>query len=293
MRRKFLFLSLLFCGSAVLMPSAQAQDTDPVFVTLRSEAVVDDSLVTLAHVAKLTGGTEAARRRLGNLDVAEFRLGSADMVVRSEQVRFRMLLAGLDETQFRLGGAKQTLVMESDEPASVRKILAVAQQTLGANYPGNLAHATFTPGRGVNVPSVELRRGERVHLEANIKGPVARAGIARLDVAVMVGGKVREIVPVSFEIDTVDAAGPSAEARGKSGIRPAAFTGPAVEERDFVIKAKDNVKIIAQIGAARIEALGEAQQDGRLGEIIRVRNIESNRIVHGRVEAGGLVLVDY
>ncbi len=53
------------------------------------------------------------------------------------------------------------------------------------------------------------------------------------------------------------------------------------------------MKIVAILGAARVEAMGEAQQDGKIGQIIRVRNVESNRIVHGRIEASGIVTVEY
>jgi flagellar basal body P-ring formation protein FlgA len=263
-----------------------------VTIALHTEVVVDDSLVTLAQIAKLSGGTETTRRRLGNLDIAEFKLGSAHMAVLSEQVRFRLLLSGMAETQFRLSGAHRTIVMESAEPATVRKILAAAQQGLLAEYPGDAAQLTLIPGKGVNVPSVELRKGERVRFEASAKTPIPRAGTARLEVALVVSGKVREVVPVTFEIASPPIS-PTSMAKDKSSVRPAFYAVPASDNRDFLIKSKDNVKIVAYIGNARIEALGEAQQDGRLGEIIRIRNIESNRVVHGRVEAGGLVLVDY
>jgi flagellar basal body P-ring formation protein FlgA len=287
---------LLILGLSVVMlgvpGAALTQESGPVAIALHSEVVVDDSLVTLAQIAKLSGGTETARRRLGYLDITEFKLGCAHMTVLSEQVRFRLLLAGMTETQFRLSGAQRTIIMESDEPATLRKVLAAAQQGLLAEYPGDPAQLTLIPGKGVNVPSVELRKGERLRFEASAKTPIPRAGTARMEVALVVSGKAREVVPVTFEIAAPQIS-PTSVAKDKSGVRPAFYTVPASDNRDFLIKSKDNVKIIAYIGNARIEALGEAQQDGRLGEIIRIRNIESNRVVHGRVEAGGLVLVDY
>ena len=51
--------------------------------------------------------------------------------------------------------------------------------------------------------------------------------------------------------------------------------------------------VVAVIGSAQVVASGEAQHDGRLGDIIRVRNVESNRTVSGRVEAAGVVTVEY
>ena len=51
------------------------------------------------------------------------------------------------------------------------------------------------------------------------------------------------------------------------------------------------VKVVAYIGPVRIEASGEAMQEGRTGEVIRVRNIESSRVVHGRIDEHGWVVV--
>ncbi len=287
-----LSLSVVFLvAPGGLVSPAYSQDSGPVTISLHSEVVVDDALVTLAYIAKLNGGTEAMRRRLANLDIAEFKLGSAHTAVLREQVRFRLLLAGMTETQFHLSGAQRVIISESDEAATVRKILSAAKRSLLAEYPGDATQLTLTPKKGVYVPNVQLRQGERVQFEARVKGPVPHVGSARLEIALVVSGKVREVVPVTFEIDAPQIA--TVGGKDKSAIRPALFTVPVSENRDFLIRSKDNVKIVAYIGSARIEALGEAQQDGRLGEIIRVRNVESNRVVHGRVDAGGLVLVDY
>ena len=43
----------------------------------------------------------------------------------------------------------------------------------------------------------------------------------------------------------------------------------------------------------RITTLGEAMQDGQAGQIIQVRNVESKKIVLGKVVAASLVEVDY
>src|ERR1700730_12143027 len=87
---------------------------EPVTIVLFPEAVIDDSLITLGQIAKLSGGPDALRKRLGKLDVAEFKLGIAHGMVLSEQVRFRLLLAGVDGGEFQLSGAKRTLILECE-----------------------------------------------------------------------------------------------------------------------------------------------------------------------------------
>jgi hypothetical protein len=64
-------------------------------------------------------------------------------------------------------------------------------------------------------------------------------------------------------------------------------------EGPVVIKSRDRVKMFARIGPAAVLAAGEAQQDGRLGQSIRLRNIDSSKIVTGRVLGPGTVEVEY
>jgi flagella basal body P-ring formation protein FlgA len=287
----WLALLALSAVGAPLLAQRPPTWTEPVTIELVPQAVIDDSLIALDQVARLSGGSDSVRKRLTKLDIAEFKLGTDHMTVLGDQVRFRLLLAGLDASAFHLQGARRTIVLESDEPATLRKVLRAAEDSLRAHYPG-AAGALFTVNRAVTVPPVELRPGEQVRFEARVKGPVPIAGRAVVEVALVVDRKTREVVPVSFEIAEPEQSTANV-AKERPGVRTALYTAPVPDGRGVLIKARDNVKIVALIGTARVEALGEAQQDGRAGEVIRVRNVESNRIVFGRVEAGGMVVVDY
>jgi flagella basal body P-ring formation protein FlgA len=277
-----------FCARVVAQ--GPAYGAEAVSIVLSSEAVIDDSMVTLEHVAKLSGGPDALRKRLGKMDVAEFKLDAARMTILSEQVRFRLLISGLETSRFRLSGAHRTLIVESEEPVTLRKVLAAAEQALRRRYPTDVAQVLLTPNRAINVPTVALRPGERVSFEAKVISPVPSAGRARVDIALLVNGKTREVVPVFYDIMDAE---PRIGGTVAPGVRPAAYTAPAIDPREFVVKSRDNVKVIAIIGTTRIEVVGEALQDGRVGQVIRVRNVDSNSIVHGRVEANGSILVDY
>jgi flagellar basal body P-ring formation protein FlgA len=263
-----------------------------VTITLLPEVTIDDSLVTLEQIAKLTGGPDYLRRRLARLDVADFKIGAAFATVSADQVHFRLLLAGIDEAQIGVRGADRTLVVESRAPVTLRKILAAAERALRADYPGDTSVLTLVPHRGIEVPAIDLRAGEVVRYQAKAKTPLASSGRAAIDVTLSVNGKVREVVAAFFEMIPLELPVPSA-AKERSAIRPASFSSPVLPARDFLIKSGDNVKLIAKVGSARLEALGEAQQNGRVGDVIRVRNVESSRVVHGRVEPSGMVLVEY
>jgi flagellar basal body P-ring formation protein FlgA len=73
-----------------------------------------------------------------------------------------------------------------------------------------------------------------------------------------------------------------------ANLQPKVKTEPVA----LAIKAKQTVKIQLDTGKIRIQAQGEALQDGRIGDIIRVQNIDSKRIVLGRVVAPQSVEVE-
>jgi len=75
-------------------------------------------------------------------------------------------------------------------------------------------------------------------------------------------------------------------------IPPSAIE-PSNADNPILIKQHDPVKVVARVGKLCITVLAEAQQDGRAGESIRVRNVDSRKDVVGRVVSRGLVEVEY
>lgn len=59
-----------------------------------------------------------------------------------------------------------------------------------------------------------------------------------------------------------------------------------------IIKGGEMVKILARKGALQLSTSGLAKTDGRLGEIIQVKNISSNKLIHCRVDGPGIVSVE-
>jgi flagella basal body P-ring formation protein FlgA len=192
-------------------------------------------------------------------------------------VKYRIMLAGISETQFRITGARRTIVTETDEPVTTRKILAVADHAMRART------TNVGAPKDIIAPLLDLRPTDRVQYEA--RGP--RPGASQVDVAILVNGKQREVVPVAFETPRTELA-----KREPSDIRTAARIEPTKVKEEPLVKARDLVRIVAVVGSAQVVAGGEAQQDGKLGDIIRVRNTDSNRIVNARIESRDTVKVD-
>jgi len=60
-----------------------------------------------------------------------------------------------------------------------------------------------------------------------------------------------------------------------------------------IVKDGEMVKIFARKGALQLSTSGLAKTDGRLGEIIQVKNIGSNKLIHCRVDGPGMVSVEF
>jgi flagella basal body P-ring formation protein FlgA len=67
----------------------------------------------------------------------------------------------------------------------------------------------------------------------------------------------------------------------------------AAAEDPVLVKAHDSVRLVAAVGNLRVTALGEALQDGRSGQTIRVRNVDSGRVVSGHIVGPSVVEVDH
>ena len=59
------------------------------------------------------------------------------------------------------------------------------------------------------------------------------------------------------------------------------------------IHSRDWIHLIAKLGPLQIRARGEARQEGRVGQFIQVRNLDSHATVAGRVVDRSTVEVDY
>ncbi len=61
----------------------------------------------------------------------------------------------------------------------------------------------------------------------------------------------------------------------------------------ILIRRRDRVKMIANAGAVSVIMTGEAMQEGRAGETIRLRNVDSNATVQGRVTGANEVEISF
>lgn len=131
--------------------------------------------------------------------------------------------------------------------------------------------------RAVPVCSVTVARGEKfteknVRLEKRPEDPNFRPA-ATLES--LIGKVSQRTLGAGQVVAATDAEGENASPEGAP-----------------IIKARQVVKMLVPLGNVNVVARGEAMQEGKMGQVIRVQNVDSKKVVTGRVTGPDTVEVD-
>ena len=277
-----------------------------LIVHLKPMVSVVDPVITIGDVASLADGDAKQHHAVASLDLVELGVTETTQISR-EQISIRMQLAGLDPGTFRITGAERVQVL-LDRSLSEASVVAAARQAIRRKLPAK-DRASLKLLRPVTVPELVLKRNDHIYLSADWMGSAADEGPTEVEVSITINGRRQTSVPVLLDLGIRKAEPPA-----KSDIRTVALkTAPApapknelpqatIVSRDrgaklvdnpVVIRYRDGVKLVAYVGNVRVSAAGEALQEGRVGQMIRVRNVESQKVVLGRVREGGIVEIDF
>ena len=309
-----------------------AAEEAPVVVSVRAEAVVGDPRVAVGDVATVEGGAAALRQRIARLDLAEL-AEDRPAVVTKEQVAFRIGLAGIDPALFRVQGAARTRLTLQQHRVSEEEIETAARQAVLRRLPWPAEDVAFRLVKPLAGPVLVNGAGPDVRLEAEPRVGALPLGMVHLDVAISVRGARQRSVPVCLEVKAYQKAAvctrrvergealseanvyfdrrpvqglnnyvpPGEGLLGKRARHPLqagqVLTTQDVEvvapEGPVLVKQREQIKLVARVGTLQVTAVGEALQDGRDGQWVRVRNVDSKKVVLGRVVGRSLVEVDF
>lgn len=321
----------LACAAGWHQSAARAKEAGAIVLTLRPAATVSGSQVKIGDIADLQGCDEAERERLARLDLAELPLSSQPIVVTQQQIGFRLQLAGLAAGSYRLDGPRCIRVSRPAGEGLDAKIAEVARQTLQqklATLPGDYC---VEVAQAISLPPLSADSDD-IHLEGEVHSPIVPPCRMAVEVGIYIRGArrngvivyvdVKKLQPVPVAIRKIDkgevfsaenvrlervaAASPRAawdkgvDLMGRRARQPMS-AGHPIEPDDVeaeapnaaVIHANDLVHLIATVGPLQVKTRGEALQDGRVGQAIQVRNLDSKNVVTGRVVDRSTVEVEY
>lgn len=318
MRRNLLYSIVLVGGMTAGIPVAHAQ----VQIHLPREIAVQDGALTLGSVAVVRGDpalVETAHRiGLGTLVVP-----GQKVTLDRTTITSRLASSGIASSQVTFTGANQVVVARSghtlagvdlaeaarqflrktvadDKAAVIEVVSAPKDLVIDGNHPGmqlvpRLAQAGRSSGsvrvRVAAVSGNDEVAGQDVLLRLRYR---CRKVVAAGDLA---KGTTLSAENVRIEEGLADQAQPAdwrppygrvlkRAVAGHTEIRDDGLTDPVSA---VTIQRNDLVVIRVERPGLLITATGKAMTDGRVGETIKVRNVDSNRIVLGKVMADGSV----
>jgi len=304
---RHLVIGLAFWAACVSSASAAPQ------VHVQSTAQVRAANVRLGDVARLSGLASAERERLAAIDLGPAPAVGTGRLLPRAFLRSTLEAAGLPvgtvlRLPERLEVTRASAVLESSAQreaveAVVRSHLGQVDTLASVKVP-NLPDVQVPAGATISVTVDRAPKGGRT-VSTTLKvldgqvairtqqvvvqiDPLTPTWVLRADIgrgqAVTSNDVVSVMRPASEQ--PADAIRDSAELMGATARRDLAAGEPlvrrAVELQPMVARGQ-RVTMVALGRGIRVSAVGEALAAGRQGETIRIKNLDSNKVVTGRV----------
>jgi flagellar basal body P-ring formation protein FlgA len=285
MRLSRLLFSFIALGLAVV----PARADDPVTVELRETATVGRALVTLGDVATLTGGDASARASAARLDLAELTSREPSATIGRRAIEYRLALAGAEA---HVTGAARVTVTVARRPLTVEEVTVAARAELLRFYVNPADPVTAELASPIVVKLPEVPSAEHAVITGKPRGAPGALGPVQMDMSISAGGETLLSFPVYFTVRALNPVQPAGGFRGPGPSAAPASGTARFAPAENLIQPHQRVQMEVHSGALLVTAVGEAQQAGKLGQTIPVQNVDSKKVISGRVTGPGTVEID-
>ncbi len=313
-----IFLSMAMVSTCFGAPSVRA--------TVKAAVVVDTDSVFMSDVATLTGGSGMNVTDLEKIVVATSPRAGQTRFLGVDYIRIRLKNAGIDPDIIEFRGATDIRITRRAVVLPIGQLRREVERTIRSRMPWKDENVIIT-----NISfddTVDLPAG-RLSYRVETNGKEDFLGRTLLALHLYVDGKpVRKLwvnATICVETDVVTVVRPlgkhqhveladlSVERRDlaklpKDTIRsmeealghrttrmiyPNTILQSSMIVTPPLVKRGDIVKIVASSGPMTITATGMVKNQGRRGDLVRVVNMDSNRMVTARVTGSNAVLVEF
>ncbi len=316
----FFFLHVL-----VLLATA-AFSSERIFLTLNGVATVDQDLVHLSDIATMTGASEMQLKSMGATVVARSPLPGQTRFVDLDYIRIRLKQSGLDIDAMTFTGSQDVRITRDAAVLPTRLIERAVEAAIRNQMPWKNEDVTVSGiafDETLHLPTGRLTyrivpsRNEdylgrtMLALHLFVDGEAMQKIWVNADVSVMADvvtvtrplGKHQHIELADLALERRELADLSSDTvrriedalgnRTTRMIYPNTVLQASMIVLPPLVKRGDIVKIVANTGSMTITATGMVKQQGCKGEMVRVMNTDSNRVITARVTGPGTVVVDF
>jgi len=316
-RRNVITILATLCWTGVVLGGAAAD----VHLHLPRNVSVSNETFTLGEIAVVRSPDDELERKMSSIVMGRTPQSGEKTVIDRRTIRSRLAANRISASRVRLTGAEKVTVTCNESLINARRLIDAAEQFLAARRPGpsgcswrlvrkprDLAvypakdiqlrcRLAKSAPRGYVTVDVVAFSGERelaaTMLLFKLAYPVPQA-VAVKDIAAgeMLTQANTQVRVVNVEREASADWSPPYGMVATRAIPAGRIISPGLirkEKPEVVVQRNHTVQMKIEAPGFTITGLGLALQDGRPGEMIKVRNADSKRIVTAKVAADGTV----
>jgi len=291
-------------------------------ITFNQSAQVDDAIIRLGDVAKLDEQSPLAEA-LATQPVGQAPAPGETFVLRSQNIKQHLLSSRSLAGDILWSGSPTIQISRQGVTINADKIQAIIADYISYNKKnlpkadvrfmpnslplpfsvptGHLTYDVIPSNPGIlnsSSFSIIFKVDGKVVKNMSVRGKIE--ALANIVVAAESLKKNLVLQPQHLNIVAVDIneiANPELDSRDLIGMQltRALTTGSPVlgsmVEALPVVRRGQKVKIVIETGSLHLTTTGFAHSDGKVDQMIKIQNIDSNKMVHGRVTGPGVVEV--
>ncbi len=308
---------LILCIVVGLVQTAEALE-----ISFNPSGSVDDSVIKLGDIVSFDENTEMTKA-LATVIVGQAPSPGEKSSLSSLSIKEHLLSTqSLPQDTRWIGSPTVTIIRRGVTvgPAIIQTIIAQYIDNNKANLPeaeirfipsslplpftlptGELTHEVIPSNPGIlnsSRISIIFRVDDKVVKNMSVLGKIEALAPVIVSTGSLKRGDIlqpQNLTKVVMDIDSINDPGFNLQSFvGKKlnrSLRAGAPVLLSMVESLPIIQRGERVKIVINSGALHLTATGLARSDGSLDQMIRVQNINSNKIIYCRVSAPGLVEV--
>jgi flagellar basal body P-ring formation protein FlgA len=293
-------------------------------IRVQPRASIAGPVVRLGQVAQLKGFTPEAKDRFGRIELGRSPQPGLGQLLPKAFLRSKIRDGGVGpgvklHLPSRLEVTRKTRTIKASDlerqvRRAIRKAMPHADSDVAKLVIPRLSDVNMPVGTTVQVdfaPGEDFRGAVTANLRFEAHGEVVRTRrvSARLDAFARAWGvrkvarrgrvlSAGDLVPLRLPEskvpnDAIQDPGDVEGARVRRPIKPGEAIRAAYVKVPPLIRRGDRVRMIAVRGSIRITAMGEALGAAARGQNVRVRNLDSKRVVSGRVTAPNTIEMEF
>ena len=311
----------LFCPASANNKTSDSQKGSYLKIYMPREVTVKDSNLSLGQVSIIQGGASLVAKA-GKIALGRISVPGQKIVIDRPMVLSRLASNGISASKVTFTGSEKITVKQQNHTISSSEFVSLANSFLENNPPGDSAcrwnlirkpkdFIVSAGSKDISISPRLVQTGSKnqVRIEIAVLSGTNKIGVCQVTFALIYD---RQQAVTKIDIPAGGIISPEntkIETTASNDPEPSNWKPPyglIVKRRlpvntvlrqnmlgplksPVIVKRNQNVVIRIEKPGFLITAVGKTMQDGRAGEYIKVRNMDSQRIILARIREDGNV----